>query len=156
MYEEIEEGGKRKQVPRGNYQASVGGEGPVSGWIENWSAGRSGRMRNGQKHTKRGCVDGVEDCCGRRILESQPDFREQKGMVEEEITQRGHLVMFYPKFHCELNWIEYFWGDGKRRTRQLCDYTFNRLRKTVPEVLESTEEVRILRWLRKRDRKSVV
>jgi hypothetical protein len=33
-------------------------------------------------------------------------------MVEEEITQRGHLVMFYPKFHCELNWIKYFWGDG--------------------------------------------
>jgi hypothetical protein len=150
MYEEIEEDGKKKQVPKG-----------IKRVLEERALFRDGlRMEckkewtdeNGKKHTKRGCVDGVEDCCGRRILESQPDFREQKGMVEEEITRHGHLVMFYPKFHCELNWIEYFWGDGKRRTRQLCDYTFNGLRKTVPEVLETTEEVRILRWFRKSER----
>jgi hypothetical protein len=150
MYEEIEEGGKRKQVPKGIKRVleerALFRDGLKMECRKEWAD------ENGQKHTKRGCVDGVEDCCGRRILESQPDFREQKGMVEEEITQRGHLVMFYPKFHCELNWIEYFWGDGKRRTRQLCDYTFNGLRKTVPEVLESTEEVRILRWLRKSER----
>jgi len=74
----------------------------------------------GQKHTKRGCMAGIEDFYGRRIMKLQPDFREQEGMVEE-VTRHGHLVMFYPKFHCELNWIEYFWGDGKQRTHQLCD-----------------------------------
>ena len=25
----------------------------------------------------------------------------------------GHKVMYYPKFHYELNYIEYFWYDGK-------------------------------------------
>ena len=150
MYEEIEENGKRTQVPKGIKRVleerGLFREGLKLECKKQWTD------ENGQKHTKKGCVDGVEDCCGRRILELQPDFREQKGMVEEEVTRRGHLVMFYPKFHCELNWIEYFWGDGKRRTRQLCDYTFNGLRKTVPEVLESTEEVRILRWSKKSER----
>jgi transposase len=103
---------------------------------------------NGQKHTKKGCVDGVEDCCGRRILELQPDFREQKGMVEEEVTRCGHLVMFYPKFHCELNWIEYFWGDGKRRTRLYFQWIEEDGARGVGEY----EEVRILRWSKKSER----
>ena len=50
--------------------------------------------REREETHKKGCVNGIEDCCGRRILELQPDFREQKGMVEEEVTRRGHLVMF--------------------------------------------------------------
>ena len=40
----------------------------------------------GQKHSRRGCLAGVEDCCGRRIMELQADFQEQKGMG------RGGLV----------------------------------------------------------------
>ena len=150
MYEEVEEDGKTKQVPKGIKRVleerGLFREGLRLECRKEWTD------ENGKKHTKKGCVNGIEDCCGRRILELQPDFREQKGMVEEEVTRRGHLVMFYPKFHCELNWIEYFWGDGKRRTRQLCDYTFNGLRKTVPEVLKSTEEIRISRWFRKSER----
>jgi hypothetical protein len=44
-----------------------------------------------------------------------------------------------------------FPGDGKRRTRQLCDYIFDGLREAVPELLEATEEVRIPKWFRKSD-----
>ena len=150
LYVEVEEDGKKKQIPKGMKRV-----------LEERGLYRDGlRMEckkqwtdeQGQRHTRRGCVDGDEDCCGRRIMELQPDFQEQKGLLEEEVTRRGHLVMFYPKFHCELNWIEYFWGDGKRRTRQLCDYTLKGLRRTVPEVLESTEEVRIFRWFKKSSR----
>ncbi|KAF8453404.1 hypothetical protein BDZ91DRAFT_749232 [Kalaharituber pfeilii] len=28
--------------------------------------------------------------------------------IQEEIEARGHLVLFYPRFHCGLNFIEFF------------------------------------------------
>ena len=62
------------------------------------------------------------------------------------------MVLFYPNFHCELNWIEYYWGDGKRRTREACDYTWEGLKSTVRQVLSETSEVRIWRWFKKSER----
>ena len=53
-------------------------------------------------------------CCARRILQAQPDFVEQKSSIEELIHSRGHFAFFYPKFHCELNHIEMYWGYVKR------------------------------------------
>jgi hypothetical protein len=32
----------------------------------------------GKEHVRKSCVVGVEDCCARRMMESQPDFREQR------------------------------------------------------------------------------
>ena len=29
-------------------------------------------------------------------------------MLEIAINSTSHKVMFYPKFHCELNYIEYY------------------------------------------------
>lgn len=52
-----------------------------------------------------------QQCCARRLLASQPDFKIQKGVLAEELEKRGHLVMFYPKFHPELDFIEYYWGE---------------------------------------------
>jgi hypothetical protein len=49
-------------------------------------------------------------CCCRRILFNQPDFTGVKSHLEEFITVRSHLCDFYPKFHCELNYIEQYWG----------------------------------------------
>ncbi len=54
------------------------------------------------------------DCCRRCILELQPDFHEQKSLVQEVIEAWGHLCIFLPKVHCELNFIEFFWGAVKR------------------------------------------
>jgi hypothetical protein len=56
-------------------------------------------------------------CCCRRILFNQPDFVNQKSALEELIEDRGHLCTFYPKFHCELNFIEQYWGAAKYRYR---------------------------------------
>ena len=81
-------------------------------------------------------------------MANQQDFLEQKGMLEEEVHKRGHLVLFFPKFHYKCNWIEYFWGDAKRRTREQCDYSWDGLKRTVPRVLESTDEIRISRWFK--------
>ena len=73
-----------------------------------------------------------DPCCASCLLASQPDFQMQMSMLVEEIAKRGHKAMFYPKFHCELNFIEYFWGAVKRYTRNNCQYTFKALKQVVP------------------------
>ncbi|KIJ31296.1 hypothetical protein M422DRAFT_186218, partial [Sphaerobolus stellatus SS14] len=59
------------------------------------------------------CEEGRTDCCCRRLLFMQPDFVNQKSALEELVTRRGHICDFYPKFHCELNFIEQYWGAAK-------------------------------------------
>ena len=59
------------------------------------------------------CVAGKTDCCCRRLLFTQPDFENQKSHLEEYITSRGHICDFYPKYHCELNFIKQYWGAAK-------------------------------------------
>jgi len=49
-------------------------------------------------------------CCALRILEAQDDFANEVSLLETLIQQSGHEVIFYPKFHCELNYIEYYWA----------------------------------------------
>jgi hypothetical protein len=61
------------------------------------------------------CPSGRTDCCCRRLLFSQPDFVDQKSQLQELIESRGHLCDFYPKYHCELNFIEQYWGTAKYR-----------------------------------------
>ena len=47
----------------------------------------------------------------------QPDFLDQKPLLQEFIERCGHLCNFYPKYHCELNFIEQYWGAAKLRFR---------------------------------------
>lgn len=63
------------------------------------------------------CEPGKTDCCCRRLLLTQPDFVNQKSHLEEHITARGHICDFYPKYHCELNFIEQYWRAAKMRYR---------------------------------------
>ena len=49
-------------------------------------------------------------CCARHILATQDAFKNQKPLLQELIEERGHKVIFYPKFHCELNYIEMYLG----------------------------------------------
>lgn len=46
------------------------------------------------------------NCCMARLLSHQADFANQVSMLEKLITEAGHLCLFLPKFHCDLNPIE--------------------------------------------------
>lgn len=89
------------------------------------------------------------DCCMRKILSLERDFKSQKSQLQEEIEKRGHICIFYPKYHCELNYIEMYWGAAKRYTRENCNYTWSSLQKTVPEALDSISLITIRKFARK-------
>jgi hypothetical protein len=68
-----------------------------------------------KKERSRGYVDlARRNCCARRILAAEADFVEPKSQLEELAERRGHLTFFYPKYHCELNHFENYWGWSKR------------------------------------------
>ncbi|RPA91019.1 hypothetical protein L873DRAFT_1752841, partial [Choiromyces venosus 120613-1] len=73
--------------------------------------------------------------CAQASLISQPDFKTQKKEIEEVIEAAGYLLLFYPPFHCEINFIEYFWGVAKQYTCVNCDYDVPSLQRLVPEAL---------------------
>lgn len=54
------------------------------------------------------CLTGYQNCCARGILSGQDDFKAQRSQIQEVIEDAGHSVLFYPKFHCELNWYVHF------------------------------------------------
>ena len=45
--------------------------------------------------------------------------------LQEIVEDAGRIFIHYPKFHCELNWIEYRWGRGRYFTREHCNYTLS-------------------------------
>jgi hypothetical protein len=59
-----------------------------------------------------------KDCCALCILAVvQPDFANEISLLEQVVRKAGHQVIFYPKFHCKLNIIVYFWAAVKRYTQ---------------------------------------
>ena len=94
------------------------------------------------------CLNGGT-CCARALIAQEPDFKAQKSRLEEEVEAKGHLVYFFRKYHCELNFIEYYWGAAKRYARRRCGYNIWGLRKMVPECLNSVKPVLIWKfWAR--------
>ena len=76
-------------------------------------------------------------CCCRWVLYNQPDFVNIESILETEAWEKGFRVLFLPKFHCELNFIEQCWGAGKRAYR-LKDASSSEavLEKNVVECLD--------------------
>ena len=51
-------------------------------------------------------VSGFNAACMREELKVFLDFSCQLSILEELVTGRGHMCLFLPRFHCELNPIE--------------------------------------------------
>lgn len=106
-----------------------------------------GLLPNGLRgKCKEKCGVEATSCCCKRILELQPDFRAQKSLVQEVIEEAGNLCIFLQKYHCELNFIEFFWGAVKSVLRANCDYTFETLKSNMPLALRSVPIQTIRHW----------
>jgi hypothetical protein len=88
-------------------------------------------------------------CCAVTLLSTQPDFVEQKTMLEEVFENTPHQLDLLPKFHPEFNPIENFWGASKAYCRNNCDYTFSGLKETVPKALASVHLDKIRKFERR-------
>ena len=64
------------------------------------------------------CKKGIAMCCCWRILYNEPDFVAVESLLEKACRTCGYRVLFIPKFHCEVNFIEQCWGYSKRIYRQ--------------------------------------
>ena len=54
-----------------------------------------------------------EWCCAYWVLSLQDDFVNEKPSLQHYLEGCGHVCLFLPKFHCELNPIEMLWGYAK-------------------------------------------
>lgn len=94
------------------------------------------------------CPTDRADCCCRRILFNQPNFLGQKPQLQEFIESRGHLCDFYPKYHCELNFIEQYWGAAKFQYRSATrSKTLKDMESLVRESLDSVPLLQIRRYV---------
>ena len=59
------------------------------------------------------CADKKANCCQHHTLYNQPDFVCVKSLLETTCKAWGFCILFIPKFHCELNFIEQCWGFAK-------------------------------------------
>jgi hypothetical protein len=82
-------------------------------------------------------------CFARTLMATQRDFQGQKGRLQEEHEAAGQEVIFYPKFHCKLNFIKKIWCSCKAYTRDHCTFTIQGLRKILPEAIKSVSTVTI-------------
>jgi hypothetical protein len=83
------------------------------------------------------------------MLMNEPDFKNQEIWLRELATAEGMEVEFFPKFHCEFNWIERYWSEVKRNVRKNCDYTFKTLVEAVPKYLDLVDFVTMRRYAMK-------
>jgi len=76
----------------------------------------------------------------------EPDFRSEKAMVQKAVGGAGHFFIKSPRFHCELQFIEPFWGNSKRYMRANCSYSISGLRDIIPTALRITSLATIRRY----------
>lgn len=65
------------------------------------------------------------------------DFSNQTTLLEELVRSKGHICLYLPKYHCELNPIERNWCHAKKVARQYVNGSIVRLREVVPTSLDA-------------------
>ena len=80
------------------------------------------------------------------IVSVEPGFAEVKYILKElfDAEPTVHFIL-NAKFWCNLQWVEQYWNDTKRDTREKCDYTLPTLKKQFPISLATVCPVKNLR-----------
>ena len=92
---------------------------------------------NLQCKTWSNCDPVNQQCCAKKIVADFDDFKAQRAWLVETVEDRGHTIIFLPKFHCELNFIEMVWGYVKAYLRRHCSFNFNDLVQALPDCLDN-------------------
>ena len=69
----------------------------------------------------------------------------QEEWLTEVVKGCGHQIIFFPKFHCELNFIEMVWGWMKSYHRRHCTYNYNSLKSGLPSTMLSEMPIAFVR-----------
>jgi hypothetical protein len=80
--------------------------------LEEWGCGYMSKVHAECKGFK--CLPLAINCCCCRILYNEPDFINVETILESICRVRSFKLLFLPKFHCELNFIEQCWGYSKQ------------------------------------------
>ena len=80
------------------------------------------------------------------IMDKQPDFQEEMPEVELNVVDAGHMVLWNPKFHAELNPIEMQWGYMKAYTRKRTRDSMAGVKKNVVAALQKVDQSMIGKW----------
>ncbi|KIK32680.1 hypothetical protein CY34DRAFT_100942, partial [Suillus luteus UH-Slu-Lm8-n1] len=75
------------------------------------------------------CPFESKGCCMACLLSQQDDFANQESMLKTMIKKTGHICIFLPKFRCELNPIEMYWGWCKYRYQETPKNSFDEAKK---------------------------
>ena len=76
-------------------------------------------------------------CCASGCLSREPDFLAQREWLREVVEDAGLMVIFYPKYHCELNFIELIWSYMKSTLRKSCTFNFADLKTKIALLVDS-------------------
>jgi hypothetical protein len=81
--------------------------------MNRWRVGedRGSKEKNRCPLTASTAVDEAKSkwCCLSWVLSLQKDFMNEKPEIQHYLEGRGHVCMFYPKFHCKTDPIEMLW-----------------------------------------------
>ena len=76
-----------------------------------------------------------KDTCGVETMAAQIDFQWEACALSQLVVSTGHVCLFTPKFHPELNFIERAWGRAKWFLRLFCHYSLPSLREKIGRAL---------------------
>lgn len=85
----------------------------------------------------------------RTVLSKCSDFAAEKPLLQKVLEKHGKMVHWLPKYHAPCNASEYFWGNGKKRFRQNCDYTMKHLKSHGMRTIFSIDKRTTWKFVRK-------